>query len=571
MLFGDLADDLRGQTIAGSPWARLLVSAEPRRVPAGDWLFHQGEPADSLYVVISGSLEVVAERPAPEEVLRLLPRGELVGEVALLTESVRSAGVRARRDTSLMRVTRDSFERLLREDADFTLAVTRHLGGLLGAARPGTLPPAAPPRVISLVGLGRGIDVAGFAERLVGALRGFGSVDALREEDGSSDEGHGRLLDRCERQHERVVIVAGGGGAWTDFAIRTADRKVALADPSVAPDAAPDPRLRGCELVLVTTSTRPRALAAWVEALDPRTVHLVRDEQALERIARRLAGRSVGIVLSGGGARGLAHVGVVAELLNAGVTIDRFGGTSMGAYIAATFASGCSPDEVAARCREEFVERNPMNDYTLPFYSVLRSAKARQMIARGFGSTRIEELPLEFFCLSCDLVDASPVIHRRGSVAGALGATMCLPAIFAPIPSEGRLLVDGGVLDNLPVGEMAGRGEGPVIGVDVSARFTPAKAPTGRGRRRTRMTGRARAALTGSSAASVPNIKETVMRSMVLGSVDPAGARERGADLVITPDTGGIPLTAWSGIDELVAAGREAGRRSARDALALLD
>ena len=570
MLFEDLADDLRGQTIAGGPWARLLVTAEPRHLPAGDWLFRQGDPADSLYVVISGSLEVVAEDPGPE-LLRVVARGDVVGEVALLMEAERSAGVRARRDTYLMRVTRDAFEQLLREDPDFTLAVTRHLGAQLQEARPATTPPDAPPRVISLVPLGPRVDVAGFAERLAGALRRFGRIDSLREEDAGSEDAFGRLLNERERGHERVLIVAGGDAGWASFAIRTADRVMALADASAAPEAASDPRLRGCELVLFTTAAQPPSLPAWVAALDPHAVHVIRGDDGVDRMARRLAGRAVGVVLSGGGARGLAHIGVVAELLSAGVAIDRFGGTSMGAYIAAAFASGRSADEVLHRCREEFVRRNPLNDYTLPVYSVLRSRKSAEMLARSFGSTCIEELPLDFFCVSCDLIEAKPVVHRRGSVAGALGASMCLPAIFSPIPSEGRLLVDGGVVDNLPVGEMAGRGEGPVIAVDVSAQFEPPRAGTGPETRRTRMADRAREALTGWSATRVPSLKETLIRSMVLGSLDPAGAIERGADLVIAPATGRIPLTAFAGIDELVAAGREAGRQSAAAALALPD
>lgn len=568
MLFDGLAEDLRSQTIAGSPWARMLVTAEPRHVPAGDWLFRQGDPADSLYVVISGSLEVVAEEPTPE-VLRVLARGDVVGEVALLTKSERSTGVRARRDTYLMRVTRDAFQQLLREDQDFTLAVTRHLGEQLQAARPATAPSHAPPHVITLVPLGPRVDVAGFAERLAGALRRFGSVDLLREEDAGSEDSFGRLLNQRERKHERVLIVAGGNHAWTDFAIRTADRAVALCDDSSVPDTAPDPRLRGCELAFLTKASRPPALTAWVAALDTHAVHLIRSHDAGDRMARRLAGRSVGVVLSGGGARGLAHIGVVAELVSAGVAIDRFGGTSMGAYIAAAFASGRSAEEVLRHCREEFVRRNPLSDYTLPVYAVLRTRKSREMLARSFGSIHIEELPLDFFCVSCDLIEARTVVHRRGSVAGALGASMCLPAIFPPIPSEGRLLVDGGVLDNLPVGEMATRGEGPVIAVDVSAQFEPPRAAPRAETRRTRMAGHARETLTGWSTTRVPNIKETLIRSMVLGSLDPAGALERGADLVISPVTGRIPLTAFGGIDELVAVGRDAGRRSATAALAL--
>ncbi len=203
-----------------------------------------------------------------------------------------------------------------------------------------------------------------------------------------------------------------------------------------------------------------------------------------------------------------------------------------------------------------------LNDYTLPVYGLLRSRKATAMLERSFGDMRIEELPHEFFCVSCDLVAAEAVIHRRGPLRSALGATMCLPAIFPPIPHRGALLVDGGVLDNLPVGEMAARGEGPVIAVDVTAQFAPPSRRSGMTTRRSRLSDRSRELLTGWDATPLPNLKETLIRSMLLGSVDPAGAVERGADLVIAPETGPIPLTAFKQIDELVAAGRAAAREA---------
>ena len=83
-------------------------------------------------------------------------------------------------------------------------------------------------------------------------------------------------------------------------------------------------------------------------------------------MARRLCGRSVGIVLSGGGARAFSHIGVLEELLAAGVEIDRVAGVSMGAFVGALFAMGLDADEMDARCFEEWVQRRPLSDYTRP-------------------------------------------------------------------------------------------------------------------------------------------------------------------------------------------------------------
>src|SRR5438874_2377183 len=107
-VFADFGDALRSETFMGSPWARLALSASPTHVPAGEWLFREGDAGDSLYVIASGRLEVVAETPEPT-VLWRLGRGDAVGELAVLTGASRPASVLARRDSDLLRVSRDDF------------------------------------------------------------------------------------------------------------------------------------------------------------------------------------------------------------------------------------------------------------------------------------------------------------------------------------------------------------------------------------------------------------------------------------------------------------------------------
>src|SRR3954462_108356 len=111
-MFAALAEDVdrTGTPLSTSPWAELAETAAPERLMAGEWLWHQGDPGDSLCIVLTGRLEVTLERPLPT-VIRVLGRGSAVGELALLTDSPRSAGVRAVRDSELLRVSRDAFSR----------------------------------------------------------------------------------------------------------------------------------------------------------------------------------------------------------------------------------------------------------------------------------------------------------------------------------------------------------------------------------------------------------------------------------------------------------------------------
>ena len=207
------------------------------------------------------------------------------------------------------------------------------------------------------------------------------------------------------------------------------------------------------------------------------------------------------------------------------------------------------------------MERNPIGDYTLPLAALVRGRRAQSMLQRLFGDRRIEELPLEFFCVSSDLVSSELVVHRRGLLGEAVGASICLPGIAPPRSLQNRLLVDGGVLNNLPVETMAGRGEGPVVAVDVSARYQPPARRAGgvRRPRLERLTSWARRAVIGWDAA-LPTFTETLMRSVVLGSIDTAEAAQRHADLVIAPSVQGIGLTEWARLDELRAQGAAAAR-----------
>src|SRR5262249_17605392 len=123
----------------------------------------------------------------------------------------------------------------------------------------------------------------------------------------------------------------------------------------------------------------------------------------IQRLSRFIAGRAVGIVLAGGGARGFAHIGILKALMESGVPFDHLGGTSMGAIIAAGMAAEWTIEELTERVRAAFVEVNPLSDYTLPLIALVRGKKVSNLLRENFGDVRIEELPKPFFCVSSDL------------------------------------------------------------------------------------------------------------------------------------------------------------------------
>jgi predicted acylesterase/phospholipase RssA len=300
---------------------------------------------------------------------------------------------------------------------------------------------------------------------------------------------------------------------------------------------------KGSDVVLLGSAS-DSATERLLRALEPRASHRVGSGTRVEdvaRLARRLAGRSVGLSLSGGGARCFAQIGVIEELVTAGITIDRVSGTSMGAFIGALVAQGLEPAEIDARCYEEWVRRNPVNDYHFPRRSLIRGARARSMLERVFPGG-IEDLRLGFFCVTVDLIAAKPVYHRYGVLAEAVGASMILPGFAPPLASEGRLLIDGGLMDNLPTEVMASDGDGPIIAVDCtdpSVRRLPEGVDP-----------------------ELPTLPETLFKVMLLSESD-SDRRRSFADLLIRPDCSDIGTIEFHMLD----AARERGRRAALAAL----
>jgi predicted acylesterase/phospholipase RssA len=213
----------------------------------------------------------------------------------------------------------------------------------------------------------------------------------------------------------------------------------------------------------------PSGTRAWSALEGLRRIHHVRagERADLERVRRRLVGRPIGVVLSGGGARGIAHAGVLAAIAEARIPIDYVCGASMGAIFAAGAALGWSSDRIRQEVQDLFAAPFALYDLTLPISSLLAGKKLDRVLQRLFGDADIEDLWLPFFCVSTDLARARLVVHERGSLWRSIRASSSIPGIFPPHPMGGAVLVDGGVMDNLPLDLLVERCPGPIIAVDV--------------------------------------------------------------------------------------------------------
>ena len=541
--------------------ARIAASAQWLSLPGGAPLFSAGEAADALYVVLSGSLGVMSpDSRAQRRFVARLAAGESVGEMGLISGRPRLFSVVALRNTELARISSKAFNEVLRGEPEAMLRIAQLVVERLEEAEgaPRTHPRGA--YTFTILPQSLEVDFAAFSTSLVKALSEFGRAElvwSVRARTHTS-----QWFNDIEAANDYVVYVADPTpDRWTKLCERQADALLLLAraespagswaalrwphDHSLTPQR--------WELVLAHDSEiETGAAARWLVNLPDIPHHHVQTPLDYARLARSLTGRGVGLVLSGGGARGFAHIGAVKALHEAGIPIDVVGGTSMGAILGAGVASRWSVQELTERFRHYFVASRPLRDYTLPFVSLVSGRKVSRMLYEAFGDLAIEDLPLAFFCVSSNLTLGRAHVHRRDALWRALRASVSVPGVLPPVVHGGEVLVDGGAMNNLPVDVMLEMGRGPVIGSDAGADRAFAThgddidVPLPWQIMRWVRTRR-----------HLPNIFQILWRTgMVNSNAITAGQRGR-ADLLLQPPLAEIDMLNWKAFDRAVQVGYE--------------
>jgi len=469
-------------------------------------------------------------------------RGDTIGEASLLAGGCYDATALCVRDSELVRMSRAAFELITARSpaaaARLLETMARkltHDGGKGSAPHGGGGPGAVQRRRPDLVTIcvlpasGLGASPPGAAESAVGALATslacalgrFGPTLALdkggaaaRFQDGTV----ARLASRFYRskltgwmaaQEEAyrfiLLLAEPGASAWSQMCVSQADCVLVVGragdPPTPGPGEAallwraggarrggrmelallhasgvPEPRVAACALPV------PAGTAAWLDARPLcRTHHHARSGSDVDvaRLARHLAGRAVGLLLAGRGARGLAHLGALRALSDAGVPVDVVGGTGAGALVAAAFARGASQRTLLRRCAAmspfSGAERSLLADATLPLLSFFSGWGLEANIRSALGGAAIEDLWLRFFCVSTNLTRGELQVHERGPAGRAVRAAQTILGLLPPVTdaTTGDLLVDGGYLNNYPVDVMRERfGVDTVIVVDADERDT---------------------------------------------------------------------------------------------------
>ncbi|MFO1312785.1 MAG: patatin-like phospholipase family protein [Burkholderiales bacterium] len=473
-------------------------------VPAGTALMNEGETGDAMYLVLSGRLRAyVKDDEGHPRAVREMGRGQIVGEMSVITGEPRRATVVTVRDSVLVRLRKSDFDRLLATSPRLSVVMTRQIIEHL-RSREETFR-AARPVTIALVPVSAGVDTGAFARSLAEHMGRAGRVSVLDAAalDGALGDGMARRpaddaeasmriamrMNEVEAENDCVLLVADDAPTpWTVRCCRGADEILLLARASEPPALHANEtdylmrregRAESSEILVLLhprDARSPRGTREWL-ARRPVTdhVHVRPDLPAdMARLARIESHAAVGLVLAGGGARGLAHLGVYRALRERGIEVDYVGGTSIGAIMAAMVASDCEPEALIAVARKWF-STNPTGDYNfLPLLSLIKGRRLRRAIDGGIRELwgfdpEAQDLWKNFYCVASNYSQAGERALRQGNLGKALRASSAIPGALPPVVHDGDLLCDGGTFNNFPVDLMQRmRGIGTVIGVDLS-------------------------------------------------------------------------------------------------------
>ncbi len=586
-LLGDISEELMRD---------LLKATAVKHYRSGDVVFEEGDPPDGLHMVVSGRLVVhspsQSHRSAPArpgtvdvaletETTRIaeVRAPESVGELALLSDGLRSSTVVAARESTVALLPTSEFHRLIAVDPKLLLSLTQLvIQRQLSLERSAYQMTRSADRTFVVIPLEARLHLRRFSHQLKRSLRHHGAsrvldsrgFDTLYGKTGASlttfddlfNSTVAEWLDDQEERHDTLVYVADRDWTpWTIRAINRADRILLLANADsddaslrevereLAANFAGARSRPRVELILLhkPDTARPSHTLRWLEPRALSDFHHVKIDSRphIDRLARRLAGQARGLVFSGGGARGYAHLGVHRYIEEQAIEIDAIGGSSMGALLGAAMAMGQSYEDVL-ELSSRFANKRALFDYTLPFVSLMLSAKLTRFCQEVYGEIQAEDLWTPFFAVSSNLADGRTMLHDRGPLWKIVRTSISLPGLFSPIPtSSGDLLIDGAVLDSFPVGIMRERfaGSGEVIGVNVSRvpeRFQRFEFDT---------------SLSGWSvlwsrlapwreAIPVPRLAETLLRATDVKDLERIGERRAMIDVLVEPD-----VSTWSLLD----------------------
>jgi NTE family protein len=439
----------------------IATRLKRERYPQGAIVFREGDDGDAMYIVESGQLEVTTGVGDAEQPLAYLGPGSFVGEIALLLGQPRSATLKVVIDADLWVLHKQDLEELLAEYPSIALHFTRELGQRLVT----TSHQAAPPKKTPLTSVWGDhwyellLALANHVEGFVGILPLIGSLPPM---------GSFSFWDVVTSKAGVKLIEAGltEKALAEDLSRQIGDFDHVLMILPKHPSPAARKALDLSDYI-VNFGTPPE----WIQDIIPgdRLLKCDSSPESVQRIARRLTDRTVGLALSSGGSRTIAHIGVVRVLRRAGIPIDMIAGSSGGALFGALIAAGWS-DPKLVEFATKLGDFNTFRNWDVnlpPKAGLIKGRRARDLIEGWLEGRHFSDLEIPFYVVATDLSTGEEVVFDSGSVSDAVRASISIPGVADPWRYQERFLVDGAVVNPMPASVLHNRGAKIIIGSSV--------------------------------------------------------------------------------------------------------
>ena len=547
----------------------------------GHWLFRQGDDADALYFLIRGRVEAWIETGDPEQpsymMGEMLP-GESIGDIGLITGEKRSASIKAVRDSQLLKISKEVFESLTKSHPTLVLKLASNIAKLLLKNNPNKRTQSEEMKTIGLFPLSEDPNIDHFFDIFEqqfteqstiiwiepNRFKALGAPATELKADEDIDGDLKNWLFDLEDKYDFVIFkcsVANDG--WARFVERQSDTMLMIGNANQAsssvqwnslPDSCNSCDARHRALILLRSSKiEIEDTMSWLaDRQFEYHLHLrcgnLRD---VRRAIRMVSGKSIGLVIGSGAARGFAGIGVYKALVEADIQIDWVGGTSVGAIIAAVIANDFSPSEAISIFQKSFRSTNPFGDLTIPVLALLRGSRLKKLLEKHLD-IQVENLPKPYFCVSANLGRGKTNIHESGSLVRSMRASAALPGVFPPVVVNRELAIDGAILNNLPVDIMRQKPVSKIIAIDfctttslkVDYEETPSPWAILRGRwlpffKRYR----------------TPSFTSLILKSTETATLEQVRKHGAMADLLIDPDIRNFGMTDVKSFNEIVEVG----------------
>ncbi len=463
----------------------LAAESDRRVLRRGEVLVREGDPSDRFFIVLSGRFTV--HKGDSTGSVAEITQGELVGEVGFFAGLPRMATVLAARDSIVLQISRNHFERAAETLPSLREAVTTFLARRFASQSPSSsrLKEPAKIRTLAIIAAGGSRVSPVFIQHLQQAFAATMRAQFVSRLDIHTkfpglpidDQTIINWMNELETEAEFIVYVADEEpNEWTRICIRQADTLLLLASASCSP------RLNSCEELALSVhppSTRRLVLIhdkrsalvsgtpAWLDERAGVGHHhhvALEDGSDIQRLVRFISGKARGFVAAGGGSLGSAHLGVYKAFVEAGARFDYLGGTSSGAAMMAGFARGSDAERIDRGTHNIFIKSRAFRRPTLPHFALLDHKAFDRALQEEYGDVLIEDLWLPYFALSTNLSSRQPHVHRRGKLWQAVRASGSIPGVLPPFfTAGGDMLVDGAIMNNLPLEQMKELKTGPNV------------------------------------------------------------------------------------------------------------